>query len=512
MQVLKAEVLPPGHTFTTRKEEVLYLQLDADIKSNMISVIRRRMQFISDIYQEIKAANVCTLPEFDSRRFVDALCSHLASLTLSCEYGSGIFWCPENYIGDVDESEINIMNREDYYRRLICGQVRATPLPMAHIYPLPSEEIDQLAEIINILRNDRLEEMVGKTPYVRALCRYMAMRSHYRLPRSAYISLMADEFRCVKTEDVVTPDVPFIHTDEQLSSLITHSPERARELLGYYIGFPVEEFDLSRSMITGSAMSACLMSRSPSSSPEQTIDVLYPPVITVVSEQDQIRLRENLGNWDIRALSRDQGIATCAGQTIEFTIKSGSDVDIAVDDTVTDDEFEAIAHNHLAVVRRVYPTAQLSRYDKPKGDWNYLIYIDEPDLRPVFREIEIYRSNLRNICSHHVGSVRGCYTAMWSEEPRFYITTSALWTYANGMTPNYHYFAGRKSNPQDVIIKNMQRGFEIAHGYRRNDGLYDIIQEYIEAANIRLSSSPFYTGRNVAFSLFSAHLEDSSPN
>ena len=58
----------------------------------------------------------------------------------------------------------------------------------------------------------------------------------------------------------------------------------------------------------------------------------------------------------------------------------------------------------------------------------------------------------------------------------------------------------------------MQRGFELADGYERNDGLYSIIREYITDANIFLSSSPFYTGRHVPFSLFAAHLEDNSPN
>jgi len=75
-------------------------------------------------------------------------------------------------------------------------------------------------------------------------------------------------------------------------------------------------------------------------------------------------------------------------------------------------------------------------------------------------------------------------------------------TSRSACTPNYHYFAGRKSNPQDIIIKNQQRGIGILGNI-----LNDIICDYRRHKHIELSYLPFYKGRNVPYSIFSAPLE-----
>lgn len=87
-----------------------------------------------------------------------------------------------------------------------------------------------------------------------------------------------------------------------------------------------------------------------------------------------------------------------------------------------------ITQRHFDVIRHYYPYVKIREYTKPKGDWNYVIYTDDPRYIPVFRTVEIYRSSFRNICSNHVGAVRGCFTSRWSQRPEFYLTSSAVMT------------------------------------------------------------------------------------
>ena len=282
--------------------------------------------------------------------------------------------------------------------------------------------------------------------------------------------------------------------------------EEAHERLQFYTGFYLKDLDLSKSFITGSSITASLINTSIDDhlrSWEDRIGLLYPKVLTQLNDDDYIFLtHENITLWDIRALSKDEGIMTKGDRKISFTIKEGSDVDIAVDNTVSDDEYQQIAFGHFEVIKRYYPYVKIQQYIKPKGDWNYIIYTDDPLYIPVFRNVEIYRSSFRNICSHHVGSVRGCFTSRWSDKPQFYITASAMWTSLYHATPNYHYFAGRKSSPQDIIIKNIQRGINISDAV-----LCDIIKTYTNSNNIEFSPFPFYRGFNVPYSVFSASLE-----
>jgi hypothetical protein len=176
-----------------------------------------------------------------------------------------------------------------------------------------------------------------------------------------------------------------------------------------------------------------------------------------------------------------------------------------VDNTVTDDQYRAIAASHFETIRKYYPAVAIREYTKPKGDWNYVIYMTDLTLVPYFRQVEIYRSSFRNICSHHVGAVRVAYTSHWSNAgavPHFYCTASAMWTFKYHQTPNYHYFAGRKSNPQDIIIKYKMRGIDVA-----DEVLKELIDHYIVQRNIVIRVLPFYSGRNVPYSLFAAAQE-----
>lgn len=426
-----------------------------------------------------------------------------------CNYsGEGVFWLPENYLREGEDSEVAREDGEkydDYMRRSICAHIKCRRLPMAHIIPIDPDRVTMMIELIDSLNN-----------YTNNIIRHVAqshfaplLRSRWNINDNALKTLMADEFRCVKNEEHIDGNSCFIFDESHMKIIEKTVPiDEAHDRLLYYVGDYLQDLDMSRSFITGSAITACLIKTSVDrkiNSWEERIDILYPKILTEFQPKVlEILRNENITLWNIQAISENKGVMIKGQQSHSFTIKSGSDVDIAVDNTVSDEEYHRTAQGHYDVIKRYYPYVKLRQYTKPKGDCNYVIYTDDPRYIPVFRTVEIYRSSFRNICSHHVGAVRGCYTSLWSPEntPMFYLTASAMWTSAHNSTPNYHYFAGRKSNPQDIIVKNMQRGV-----YVSDDILSDIITNFINEKGITLSHMPFYYGVGVPSSVFSASYE-----
>jgi hypothetical protein len=62
--------------------------------------------------------------------------------------------------------------------------------------------------------------------------------------------------------------------------------------------------------------------------------------------------------------------------------------------------------------------------------------------------------------------VSGAYTALFaaegSEAPQFVVTARLALSMARLATPNYYYFASRKTTPQDVVVKYLRRGFGLS--------------------------------------------------
>ena len=470
----------------------------------IVRFVRRMEEELPNILQEIRDLQAANLFTGMVRKGIkNRVRNHFALLRQSSYFDGPTVWLPENY----QMTENDLVNEhgelEDRTRQIICGQIRCTPLPMCVLPRLSDQELVVARDLLQELGLN--ENCTARTLYDQMYSRLATAPPATPIPRSALLTLMAEEFRCVKNELPIDSESLFIFSDEVLGPHSVIAPEKSRYYLQYYVGDYLPELDLSRSFITGSAISASIILSAKDSQVggrENVIDIFYPPVLTEISDSDRAVMRGNINVWNIRALSQTEGLATNQARQVHFTIKPGSDVDIAVDNTVSDEEYRAIAHGHFEVIRRHIPDLQIREYTKPKGDWNYVIYTENPDLLPFFREIEIYRSSFRNICTHHVGAVRGCYTSRWTPEPHFYLTASAVYTSQYGKTPNYHYFAGRKSNPQDIIIKNMQRGIGMADKIMQT-----IMDNYIRRAHIELSHTPFHDGVGVPYSVFSAHRE-----
>ena len=323
-----------------------------------------------------------------------------------------------------------------------------------------------------------------------------------------YETMMGAEFYALKYHRKISDDQPFIYCQNSESPLYL-STNVSIELLKYYVGSYLLDLDLSRSFITGSALAACstCFYRAPLfKSVEDYIEVLYPRFYTdlhLAPGQDWPKYDPNM-TFDHNG---QEGVANIHGEQYKFTIRSGADVDIAIDDTLNPEEYEAEVEKHLAVIRQHYPYIKVDIREMAGGRINYRVFTDDPQHMMEFRPVEFYQSSFNHICTHHVGIARGAFTnyfeALRAREGRpaknplvpntngnFYLTASFIYTKIRGISPNYHYFAGKKSKPQEVIIKYQMRGFGI-DDWR----LCSEIKKYKKHHGINNSNKPFTNGR-----------------
>lgn len=148
--------------------------------------------------------------------------------------------------------------------------------------------------------------------------------------------------------------------------------------------------------------------------------------------------------------------------TAVLDVQGGADVDMSVV-VESNEEFDAVAQAHYAVIRARYPEAVLKkvlREDPADPRYNWSITCAGS---PTFRPVELYRASFNHVVTHHVGMVSGAYTAALaaSEPPQFVMSARLAISMARLATPNYYYFASRKTSPQHVVMKYKMRGFSL---------------------------------------------------
>jgi hypothetical protein len=300
-----------------------------------------------------------------------------------------------------------------------------------------------------------------------------------------------------------------------------HPPGRAEENLDAYVGGYLAQLDLSKSFITGSgAMSSALRPAcyADFSSHAAFLASHYPPAYTEIDDPD------SFCRW-LGALSAEEFSMHCQRsrrnapgaewegkcwlggghdvmKAFRYTLRVGADIDIAVD--AEGEEFVRIAERHFGVVRRHFPRASLIRHDYQSGKCKFRI-IEDPSLagrkeeepgppRPAgrgFREIDIYPASWRRICWHHVGMVRLAYTAAPGGEARFYLASSCVLAALRRASPDYHYYASKKTTPQDVLLKYAGRGY-CAFPLDFPAGVRAALEKYAQ-------SSPFWNPARLKF-------------
>lgn len=437
-------------------------------------------------------------------------------------HGRGIFWSDANYDTRGKDPVLDNENLEQSTHDQLCYEIKSQLLPMAYVHKFDPELESKMMDIIKFAYINYFDQ----SDWIHMSHFAPLLRYNPTISASSLAPLIAAEFRAIKSEEIIDNNSSFIFNNEliDLASKIpdnhsvkrTHSTSDALNNLRYYVGKYLDSLDLSKSFITGSAITAALFKCKVNKLPnhpkievpaQDIIDIHFPILLTEMSPEDKkLAITRGPASLKINIRSETEGDILIVTQTemkeIKFKISTGSDVDIVVDNTVSDYEYRAIANDHYRKILQFYPYAKIKESNKSDGDWNYYIYTDDPLYLNYFRTVEIYRSSFRNICCHHVGSVRGCYTARFSELPQFYLTASAMYTAIMGVSPNYHYFSGKKSKPQDVLIKNMQRGF-----FPENKAIDKVIREYMRLKGIKLSFLPFYKGENVPYSIFASSKE-----
>jgi hypothetical protein len=136
--------------------------------------------------------------------------------------------------------------------------------------------------------------------------------------------------------------------------------------------------------------------------------------------------------------------------------KGGADVDIAVDADGDFAAFDSTAAAHFAAIREVFPDARLEREEKSEGRHMWRVVGSS---LPGFRTVEIYMAGWGHICTHHVAPVRLAYCQPEGKPPGFYLTVSCVLAALERATPDYYYFASRKTEPQSIVLKYARRGY-----------------------------------------------------
>ena len=146
-----------------------------------------------------------------------------------------------------------------------------------------------------------------------------------------------------------------------------------------------------------------------------------------------------------------------SGHAFDATLHGGSDVDICVE-CDTYEELDEIARRIFAVVASHYPKLYVLRKvcSKTKHRWSI-----EPHTC-MSRVFEIYRSSIRGVFGHHLGFVRGGYTAYWNSGPgrgpEFFMGSSAVYSAIGLVTPNYMCTFSEKRTPSELFETYMNRG------------------------------------------------------
>lgn len=325
--------------------------------------------------------------------------------------------------------------------------------PELHDY-LPHCKSDAIEDVLNFLYREELRTIGG--------CLKISVEDALRAP---FVLTLQEAVSIVKGLGRKSPSTHIASEDEAKADLNT------------YVGGYLDDLDLSRSYITGSAaMSAVLRPRTRRyfKTHEDFLACYYPPQYTRRAADTRGRDVRNFFRTDPgEVMFVDHGAedggdprvelcyATEGGEqhSLLFDIVPGADVDIAVD--ARGEEFDAIAGEHLACVQAAFPDAPVEMVAVTENRQHPMYKITclrEP--RPAgFREVEIYPADWLSICTHHLGTVRLAYTAAEAAAPRFLLTASAVAAAASRASPNYYYFASKKVSPQDVILKYLHRGY-----------------------------------------------------
>jgi hypothetical protein len=277
--------------------------------------------------------------------------------------------------------------------------------------------------------------------------------------------------------------IPLSHVIDMEVSNAPRSEEHAHRRIEQFVGTYLDKLDLSETAISGSAISASLIVTRVECSFAEIVDVdmaqialeddryerylqvYYPRQITVpVNQRSFGEHMDQFCNsfrgdfipaYTVTRLGQYSTIETvcgCIKTKSILKVVDGSDVDMAVD-VDTWERFDIVAAKHIAVIQNANKNIIVHKVISKFGHkWK---------IRGGrhFRSVEIYRAPFEHILTHHMGMVCGAYTAMFSDEPEFIITSRLVRSMDTLSTPNFYYFPSEISSPERIILKYYARGF-----------------------------------------------------
>lgn len=232
-----------------------------------------------------------------------------------------------------------------------------------------------------------------------------------------------------------------------------------KKRLNTFMGGYLQDLDLSKSAITGSAMAVCPFKTSHEHALEfeQHINLFYGKTLTKADSGDFHRLLNEYRSTKTYSAfyseENKKGFSIGSGsERTRFEEISGTDVDILVN---TDDlkEFDQIANKHIAVIQSKYPQVQIKKITVHNGSHKYKVLFPDHEQR----DVEIYYTNVDKIVSYHLGCVRAYYSTMHGKE-MVTCFPSYLMTIMTKLTPDIRFVPGSKPI-KSITSKYELRGF-----------------------------------------------------
>lgn len=412
----------------------------------------------------------------------------------------------------------------------MIGRLEATVMPFA-----PRETLGVFSSIYNTYHYRGMKEelhYVGLQKELLKDCISLLIAEEFRVVNKIIGADFPPEMRLTADHEFVF-DLYEMFTPESKLLIpfhILNHPNYAVTYLMNYAGDWILNFDWKKCHLTGSAMAACIFNIPPNRLPPVNgikmkftetmfkrngiysqgagtyMDSFYPAIYTIpvgerliVSSDKQNEFltknfpiaifREVKGKQMMllhviprRKLKKMVNTGEIADElkTYYYDVLPGADIDIAVD-VEEDNEFDKQARAIFDAVKSTaaYLNAKMVRTDKEP--YGYRIYMPDIESRAKVRDIEIFRSTLARIASHHVSPVRASYTSSLNQDniPQFVLMASCLLTGMSAKNQGFHYFASRKQTPMEIALKYRMRGFKF-------DGdTVDITDKYMEMLGIQ---------------------------
>lgn len=275
-----------------------------------------------------------------------------------------------------------------------------------------------------------------------------------------------EEIRVITTakeNEKIDIDSPFIFSGDEgywLRKDNISTNEEGITLLGYFAGKYLDELDLTYCYITGSAIPACYLRSNTiyddsmiQSISYDKIDMLYPMEYTINRGGDEVKAINgyNIKNCKIIRNGTELTLEFNNGDIANFDIVEGSDLDIAVDDSLSIEEFDNICEKNFKIMSKYYPQIRLEKTERP----NYHIW----EVRGEgFRKVQMYQSSIKGILSHHVDPVRGFVTGN-GDNRKVYLSATAIQSAYKKRIFHIYPSIMNSNNPIEVLRKYFYRGY-----------------------------------------------------